>query len=92
MKEQFSESEILKLKESVDRRKAEPHVSIDEHVRSRSIDLGKTLERRAAIYLDQRYWIIIRDVAINRRADPSSVNLANFIGDLVREGKNLLPN
>ena len=91
MKEQFSESEIAKMKESFDRHKAQLHVSIDEHVRSRSIELGQVLEKRAAIYLDQRYWIIVRDVILNRRTDSLSVNLANLLGDLVREGKIFCP-
>jgi len=91
MKEKFPESEIAKLKESFDRHKAEPHVSIDEHVRSRSIELGQALEKRAAVYLDQRYWIIVRDVILNRRTDSPSVNLANLLGDLVREGKIFCP-
>ena len=73
------------------RHKAQLHVSIDEHVRSRSIELGQALEKRAAIYLDQRYWIIVRDVTLNRRTDSLSVNLANLLGDLVREGKIFCP-
>jgi len=91
MKEKFPESKIAKQKESFDRHKAEPHVSIDEHVRSRSIELGQALEKRAAVYLDLRYWIIVRDVILNRTTDSSSVNLANLLRGLVREGKIFCP-
>jgi hypothetical protein len=91
MKEKTSESDIAKLKLSFDRHKAEPHLPIDAHVQSRSIELGRAIEKRRAIYLDQRYWIIIRDVAINRRSDSASVELANVLADLVREGTIFCP-
>src|SRR5581483_8094621 len=91
VKESSSERKIEKMKMSFDRHRSEAHVSIDQYVRSCSVDLGQEVKKRAAVYLDQRYWIIIRDVTLNRRTDTASLTLANLLKDLVRTGKVFCP-
>jgi len=91
VKESSSELKIEKMKMSFDRHRSEAHVSIDQYVRSCSVDLGQEVKKRAAVYLDQRYWIIIRDVTLNRRTDTASLTLANLLKDLVRTGKVFCP-
>jgi hypothetical protein len=41
----------------------QPRVSLDEHVRRAHITLGESLSTRRAIYLDVKYWIILRAAA-----------------------------
>lgn len=91
MRESFPRTKIEKTKLSFERHQGEPHVSIDQYVRSRHIDLGQEVKKRTAVYLDQRYWIIIRDATLNRRTDTESVTLAHLLRGLIRGGKVFCP-
>jgi len=44
-----------------------PDVSIDQHVKRRVVALGHSLDDGAAIYLDTKYWISLRDCATDAR-------------------------
>lgn len=48
---------------TIDEHRASPHVSLDEHVRRCQIQLARTVEGRRAVYLDVKYWILLRNVA-----------------------------
>jgi len=39
-------------------------VSIQQHVKNRTVELGQSLDNKYAIYLDTRYWIILRNGAL----------------------------
>ncbi len=43
-----------------------PHISIENHIRTVRIRLGELLTQRRAIYLDTRFWILLRDAAAGR--------------------------
>lgn len=68
-----------KLKASFNRHRSEPDVSIDEYVRARRIDLGKSATQHKLIYLDQRYWIILRNVVLGRHTDAESIRLLDAL-------------
>ena len=91
MSEKLSKAEVLKMKLSFEKHEAEPDVSLDEYVWGCIIDLGRSLEKRIPIYLDQRYWIILRDVVLSRKTDSSSVKLLKLLRDLVQDGKIFCP-
>ncbi len=42
-------------------------LSLQAHVRARQIELAKSLESRKAVYLDIKFWIILRDVVLGLR-------------------------
>lgn len=67
------------LRSGLDKHRSEPNVPIDAYVRARRIELGKGVTGRRLIYLDKRYWIILRDVVLKRRADPASVHLLEML-------------
>ena len=54
-------------------------MSIDEYVRTRKIEIGKSVTQHKLIYLDTRYWIILGEVFLGRRLDPSSVRLLDCL-------------
>jgi hypothetical protein len=68
-----------KLKALIEKHSAESDVTIDEYVRNRKIGLGKSVTKHKLIYLDTRYWIILREVLLGRRPDPSSVRLLDCL-------------
>jgi hypothetical protein len=42
-----------------------PDITIDAHVRRSQILLGEALAQRRVVYLDTKYWILLREAAIN---------------------------
>lgn len=76
---------------SFDRHAAEPHVSIDAHVRKRRIALGEWVVARKRIYLDQRFWIDLRKVALGPRTDPENVSLLDILRRRVANDEIICP-
>lgn len=40
--------------------------SIDRHVKHRALELGANLKGKIKVYLDLRFWLILRDVVLDR--------------------------
>ena len=66
-------------------------VSIDEHVRGRSIALGEWVMARERIYLDKCFWIHLRDARTNKSDHPSARLLLSSLTRGVREGRQVCP-
>jgi hypothetical protein len=71
--------------------RANPEVSIDHHVGRCVVALGRSLDGHTAIYLDTKFWIVLRDCAAGKRTDASALELLNRLQTLVAEGKVFLP-
>ncbi len=80
-----------RIRATFQRHRAEPGVSLDRYVRRRRLDLGKSLDGKIAIYLDTRYWIVIRDVVMGRRGDSESTFLLAELRRLVAEHRAFCP-
>jgi hypothetical protein len=91
MPRQFSDAELTEMRSSFAKHKAEPNVSVDEYVRARRIELGRSLDHRRPVYLDLRYWIILRDALLNRTADPTAKTLLDLLRRQVRAGRIFCP-
>jgi hypothetical protein len=70
---------------------ASPDVSLDEYVRSRQIALAKRLEQRKAIYLDIKYWIMLRDAATGICTSEDSLQLLALLRSNVAASKVFCP-
>lgn len=81
----------MNMELSFEKRKAEPNVSLDEHVRNCSIKLGHSLANKIPIYLDQKYWIIVRDVALDKDTKSDSKKLFKLLKNLANSGKIFCP-
>jgi hypothetical protein len=68
-----------KIKASFKKHASEPDVSINEYVRKRRIELGRSVTHHKLIYLDTCYWIILRDVLLGSRTDASNVRLLDCL-------------
>lgn len=71
--------------------RAQPDLTTREYARIRRIQLGQSLEPQAAVFLDTKYWIIARDVLMNRRNDPDSIGFANLLRRLVHSRRIFCP-
>jgi hypothetical protein len=68
-----------------------PGVSLDQHVKHRVVELGKSLEQRAPVYLDTKFWIILRDSASGTRTDAPAFDLLQRLRRLVGNGTVFCP-
>ncbi|MEJ0047152.1 MAG: hypothetical protein WDN04_14320 [Rhodospirillales bacterium] len=66
-------------------------MSIERHSRARQIELGNSLHGRRKIYLDARFWIIMRDVALGVHAEPTARKLLYYLRCGVTEGRLFCP-
>lgn len=71
--------------------RANPEVSLERHVKSRVVALGLLLDGRAAIYLDTKFWIVLRGCAAGRNSDPAAQELLVRLRKLIRAGKAFCP-
>ena len=79
------------IEHSFQRHRASPRVSLEEYVRQRRIELGRALDGKTRIYLDTRFWIILRDVGLGSRTDEDSRALLAELRRIVGTGKGFCP-
>jgi hypothetical protein len=66
-------------------------MSIERHSRARQIELGQALSGRRKIYLDARFWVILRDVALGISAKPGAHELLRHLRCGVASGRLVCP-
>lgn len=54
------------IKDSLARHSASPEITVQEYVDELMIALGEEISARKRLYLDTRYWILLRDAAMGR--------------------------
>lgn len=70
---------------------ASPNISLERHVLDRQVSLAHELESREAIYLDIKFWLILRDSHFKSNADVGARELLELLQTLVAEGKAFCP-
>ncbi|MDA9437053.1 hypothetical protein [Bradyrhizobium sp. CCBAU 51627] len=71
--------------------RANPGISLDRHTKNRVVELGQRLEGRTAIFLDTKFWIVLRDCSTGRNVDPAAKELLRRLRELVRANKAFCP-
>lgn len=66
-------------------------LTLDQYVRRRQLALADTLSGRKAVYLDTKYWLILRDVVLGRRTDDDSSMLLELLRQGVAAGRLFCP-
>ena len=66
-------------------------MSIQQHSRARQIELGRSLAGRCKIFLDTRFWIILRETALGVRTEPAARKLLHNLRRGVAEGCLICP-
>lgn len=84
-------SDPSKVHESFERHRASPEVSIDQYVRSRQLALAEAVLARQRVYLDKKYWILVRDAAMPRSASEAAHSLLASLRQRVKSGKTICP-
>jgi hypothetical protein len=79
------------LRASFEQHRAEPHVSVEAHVRRLRLVLAESVAERSAVYLDTRYWIFLRDAVLKCPQQPAHLELLSLLRDRVAAGRVFCP-
>lgn len=79
------------LRASFEQHRAEPHVTVESHVRRLRLALGESIAERTAVYLDTRYWIFLRDAALRRPQQPVHLELLSTLRAAIASGRAFCP-
>tara|TARA_R110002111_G_scaffold194178_2_gene260440 strand:+ start:5604 stop:6719 length:1116 start_codon:yes stop_codon:yes gene_type:complete len=67
------------------------HLPASAHVRSENIKIGKSLQDKAKIYLDQRWWIHCRQAMFNETCTDNQREICHLLQALVKSGSAVCP-
>ncbi|MDX2220153.1 MAG: hypothetical protein SF172_14145 [Burkholderiales bacterium] len=68
-----------------------PSVSLEQYMREKCCQLGGVVTSVQRIYLDQRFWLLLRDVSIGRNQDEDLSDLLGLLRSLVGQGRAICP-
>lgn len=68
-----------------------PGISIDTYVKRRAIELGSSLSSFTKVYLDKRFWILLRDASMGRSTCSAVHRLLNSLRLAVQKGDLICP-
>ncbi len=60
-------------------------------MRQKRIQLGELVSSMRRIYLDQRFWLLMRDASLGRSHDKSIIDLYNFLKSSVSKRQSICP-
>ncbi|MED5681978.1 hypothetical protein VZ111_22905, partial [Enterobacter hormaechei] len=66
-------------------------ITIERYIRARQIELAQSIASRRKIYLDARFWIIVRDTALGVRTEPEARELLHHLRRGVAGGRLICP-
>lgn len=76
---------------TLDEHRRHPEITIDAHMAARCRDLADRLEGKTAIYLDVRFWVMIREVRDVASCDPAERKIVHHLEGLVDQGRAFCP-
>jgi len=68
-----------------------PEVSLERYVRSKVLATADRVLVRKSVYLDTRFWILLRDTCLGRGKDPIHQQMLDQLRRLVDSGKVICP-
>jgi hypothetical protein len=69
----------------------EPGKSLDAYLKERRLALGKSIAGRHKVYLDTKYWLLLRNLKLGRSEDPVIARLSSLLEDGVQSGQLICP-
>ena len=74
-----------------DKHHSEPQKSLNAYLNERRLQLGKSIADKHKVYLDTKYWLLLRDNKLGRLNDPSVAQLLDLLQEAVRSGRVICP-
>src|SRR3989442_8594732 len=81
----------MSVASSIDHHRPNGHISVDQHVKSRVVELGGLVDARTAIYLDLNFWILLRKAALGLDFNHASTELLRLLRKGVAVGRLFCP-
>lgn len=88
---QVTDERLLKMMDFLEYHRAHPDISFQDYHATRTIELSRTVLPRLRVYLDQRYWIFLRDAAMERPRKQVHCELLEILKTGVASGVLLCP-
>lgn len=76
---------------SFDFHRRHPEISIDQHVKEKALELADSIQGAEKIYLDKRFWVLLRDAHMGRSKIQPAYELLGAIRNAVTGGNVLCP-
>lgn len=76
---------------TIDHHRAHAEVTTDQYVDARRIQLGREVCAKRKVYLDTKFWILLREILLRRNVQPELVDLYSTLRDGVRGGTLICP-
>ncbi len=83
--------EIGDIAHTIDFHRTQPDVTLEQYVRRKRIQLGVEVARKYRVYLDLRFWILLREVELGRNDNQDLVQLLSLVKRLVDDRVAICP-
>jgi len=83
--------EMETIASTIDFHREQPDVTLEQYVRKKRVQLGLEVANKYRIYLDLRFWILLRDVELGRNGNQDLIQLLCRIKCLVDDGVAICP-
>lgn len=81
----------MKFVDSFEKHEQEPNKSVDAYVKEKKVELGTSLLGTKKIYLDTKYWLLLRDAKIGRTRDEKQLQMLPLAEQLAASGRYIFP-
>jgi hypothetical protein len=71
--------------------KNNPDVSVETYIKRKNIELSYEIRIAKKIYLDTKYWILLRDARTRKDINVNTLQLLNLLENFVKDGKAICP-
>lgn len=76
---------------TLDTHRQHPEISLEKYFRAKALSTADKVLARKLVYLDTRYWILLREVVLGRSADTTLVSTLTRLRSLVADGIVICP-
>jgi hypothetical protein len=76
---------------SIDFHRANGHISIDSYEKALIVQLGRSIESRIPVYLDVKFWILLRMAILSGETATPALELLGLLRNLVADGTIFCP-
>lgn len=81
----------MKFINTFDKHANEPEKTVDAYIKEKKLELGEWVNLRRKVYLDTKFWLLLRDAHLNRAKEQSQYDLLKLTADAVSSGKIICP-
>ncbi len=81
----------MKFINTFDKHANEPEKTVDTYIREKKLELGEWVNQRRKVYLDTKFWLLLRDAHLDRAKMQDQHELLRCITDAVSAGQLICP-